>query len=81
MIIPLASNRNYKKVIKIDLTTALNSEIIHSLVHWFPNGGLGFRRSGNPTISSQIHNAFHYAHKGEVSCSRHSHDTTSKIAP
>ena len=31
---PLASIRNYKKVIKIkNLTTALNSEILHSLVH------------------------------------------------
>jgi hypothetical protein len=27
VIIPLASIRNYKKVIKINLTTALNSEI------------------------------------------------------
>jgi hypothetical protein len=27
MIVPLASIRNYKKVIKINLTTALNSEI------------------------------------------------------
>jgi hypothetical protein len=51
--------RNYKKVIKNNLTTALNSEILHSLVQWFPNEGLGFRRFGNPTISSQIHNAFH----------------------
>jgi hypothetical protein len=59
MIIPLASIHNYKKVIKINLTTAINSEILHSLVQWFPNGGLGFYHSGNPTISSQIHNAFH----------------------
>jgi hypothetical protein len=59
VIIPLASIRNYKKVIKINLTTALNSEILRPLVHWFPNGDLGFCRSGNPTISSQIHNAFY----------------------
>jgi hypothetical protein len=59
MIIPLASIRNYKKVIKINLTMALNHEILRSLMHWFPNGGLGFCHSGNPTISSQIHNAFH----------------------
>jgi hypothetical protein len=32
------------KVIKINLTTARNSEILHSLVQWFPNGGLGFCR-------------------------------------
>jgi hypothetical protein len=59
MILPLASIRNYKKVIKINLTTVLNSEILYSLVQWFPNGGLRFCRSGNPTISSQINNAFH----------------------
>jgi hypothetical protein len=59
VIISLASIHNYKKVIKINLTTTLNSEILHSLVHWFPNKGLGFCRSGNPTISSQIHNAFY----------------------
>ena len=58
VIIPLASIRNYKKVIKIDLTIALNSEILHSLMQWFPNGGLGFCHSDNPTISSHIHNAF-----------------------
>jgi hypothetical protein len=52
VIIPLAIIRNYKKVIKINLTTILNSEILHSLMHWFPNGGLGFCHSGNPTISS-----------------------------
>jgi hypothetical protein len=59
VIIPLASIRNYKKVIKINLTTTLNSGILRSLVQWFPNRGSGFYRSGNPTISSQIHNAFH----------------------
>jgi hypothetical protein len=48
-----------RKVIKINLTTALNSEILRFLVQWFPNGGLGFCRSGNPTISSQMHNAFY----------------------
>ena len=58
VIIPLVSIRNYKKVIKIDLTTAFNSEILHSLMQWFPNGGLGLCHSGNPTISSHIHNAF-----------------------
>jgi hypothetical protein len=58
VIIPPASIHKYKKVIKINLTTTLNSEILRSLVQWFPNGGLGFCRSGNPTISSQIHNAF-----------------------
>jgi hypothetical protein len=61
VIIPLASIRNYKKVIKINLTTVLNSEILHSLMHWFPNVGLGFCHSSNPIISSQIHNAFHMA--------------------
>jgi hypothetical protein len=59
VIISLASIRNYKKVIKINLTTALNSKILRSLVQWFPNGGLGFCHSSNPTISSQIHNASH----------------------
>jgi hypothetical protein len=38
VIIPLASIRNYNKVIKINLTTGLNFEILYSLVHWFPNG-------------------------------------------
>jgi hypothetical protein len=32
VIIPLASIRKYKKVIKINLTTALNSKILRSLV-------------------------------------------------
>jgi hypothetical protein len=30
VIIPLASIHNYKKVIKINLTTSLNSKILHS---------------------------------------------------
>jgi hypothetical protein len=38
VIIPLASICKYKKVIKINLTTALNSRILRSLVQWFPNG-------------------------------------------
>ena len=38
MIIPLASIRKYKKVIKINLTTALNSEILLSLMHRYTNG-------------------------------------------
>jgi hypothetical protein len=48
VIIPLASIRNYKKVIKINLITALNSEILHSLVQWFPNRNLGFCCSSKP---------------------------------
>ena len=58
VIIPLASICNYKKVIKIDLTTVLNFEILHSLMQWFPYGDLVFSHSGNPTINSHIHNAF-----------------------
>jgi hypothetical protein len=46
VIIPLASIRKYKKVIKINLTTALNSEILRSLGQWFPNRCLGFCHSG-----------------------------------
>jgi hypothetical protein len=59
VIIPLASIRKYKKVIKVNLTIALNSKILRSLVQWFPNGGLGFCHSSNPTIGSQIHNPSH----------------------
>jgi hypothetical protein len=36
VIIPLASIRNYKKVIKINLTIVLNFEILHSLIHGTP---------------------------------------------
>jgi hypothetical protein len=56
---PLASIRNYKKVIKINLTTALNSKILRFLVQWFSNRGLDFYHSSNPIISSQIHNVSH----------------------
>ena len=51
VIKPLASIHDYKKVIKINLTTFLNAEILHSLVHRFTNVGSGFCHSGNPTIS------------------------------
>src|SRR4051812_21765927 len=41
----------------INLTTALNSEILCSHVQRCPNGGSGFCHSSNSAISSQIHNA------------------------
>ena len=44
----LVSIRKYKKVIKINLTTTLNFEILVSLMHRDINRGSGFYHSGNP---------------------------------
>ena len=51
MLIPLASVRGNNKVIKINLTTALNAEILYSLMCRFTNFGSDFYHSDNPAIS------------------------------